>query len=76
MYLSSLLPQYHHILFDKIVSTPVESKDEAKLASQFFVLAASKELCSTSFEECPTPVAETIDDIAIVLVWIRNDFLI
>ena len=66
-YFSSLPPQHHHFLVDKIVSTAVESKeDDGKLVSQFFVLAASKELCSAaSFEEGLTPVAEAIDDIAI-----------
>ena len=67
VYFSSLPPQHHHVLVDKIVSTAVESKeDDAKLVSQFFVVAASKELCSAaSFEEGLTPVAEVIDDIAI-----------
>ena len=67
VYFSSLPLQHHHLLVDKIVSTAVESKeDDAKLVSQFFVLAASKELCSaTSFERGLTPVAEIIDDIAI-----------
>ena len=67
VYFSSLPPQYHHFLVDKIVSTAVESKEnDSKLVSQFFVLAASKELCSAaSFEEGLTPVAEIIDDIAI-----------
>ena len=66
-YFSSLPLQHHHLLVDKIVSTAVESKeDDAKLVSQFFVLAASKELCSAaSFERGLTPVAEIIDDIAI-----------
>jgi translation initiation factor 4G len=67
VYFSSLPPQHHHLLVDKIVSTAVESKeDDAKLVSQFFVLAVSKELCSAaSFEDGLTPVAEIIDDIAI-----------
>ena len=67
VYISSLPPQHHHLLIDKIVSSAVESKeDDAKLVSQFFTLAVSKELCSaTSFEEGLTPVAEIIDDIAI-----------
>jgi translation initiation factor 4G len=67
VYFSSLPPQHHHFLVDKIVSTAVESKeDDAKLVSQFFVLAASKELCSAaSFEEGLTPVTEIIGDIAI-----------
>jgi translation initiation factor 4G len=54
-------------LVDKIVSTAVESKeDDAKLVSQFFSIAVSKELCSAaSFEDGLTPVAEIIDDIAI-----------
>ena len=67
VYFSSLPPQHHHLLIDKIVSSAVESKeDDAKLVSQFFTLAASKELCSAaSFEEGLTPVAEIIDDIAI-----------
>ena len=49
------------------MSNAVESKeDDAKLVSQFFVLAVSKDLCSAaSFEEGLTPVAEIIDDIAI-----------
>ena len=46
------------------MSTAVESKeDEAKLVSQFFTLAASKELyssTSTTFEESLTPVAERL----------------
>ena len=67
VYFSSLPPQHHHVLVDKIVSTAVESKeDDAKLVSQFFGIAASKELCSAaSFEQGLTPVAEIIDDIAI-----------
>ena len=67
VYFSSLPPQHHHLLIDKIVSSAVESKeDDAKLVSQFFTLAVSKELCSAaSFEEGLTPVAEIIDDIAI-----------
>ena len=67
VYFSNLPPQHHHFLVDKIVSTAVESKeDDAKLVSQFFALAASKELCSAaSFEEGLTPVTEIIDDIAI-----------
>jgi hypothetical protein len=67
VYFSSLPAQHHHSLVDKIVSTAVESKeDDAKLVSQFFALAASKELCSAaSFKEGLTPVAEAIDDIAI-----------
>ena len=67
VYFSSLPPQHHHVLINKIVSIAVESKeDDAKLVSQFFVRAASKELCSAaSFEEGLTPVAEIIDDIAI-----------
>ena len=67
VYFSSLPPQHHRFLVDKIVSTAVESKeDDAKLVSQFFALAVSKELCSpASFEEGLTPVAEIIDDIAI-----------
>ena len=67
VYFSGLPPQHHHVLVNKLVSTAVESKeDDAKLVSQFFVRAASKELCSAaSFEEGLTPVAEIIDDIAI-----------
>jgi translation initiation factor 4G len=67
VYFSSLPSQYHHLLVDKIVSTAVESKeDDAKLVSQFFALAVSKELCSTaSFEQGLAPVFEIIDDIAI-----------
>jgi len=67
VYFSGLPPQHHRFLVDKIVSTAVESKeDDAKLVSQFFALAVSKELCSAaSFEEGLTPVAEIIDDIAI-----------
>ena len=67
VYFTSLPPQHHHFLVDKIVSTAVESKeDDAKLVSQLFVLAASKEFCSpASFEEGLTPVAENIYDIAI-----------
>ena len=67
VYFSSLPPQHHRFLVDKFVSTAVESKeDDAKLVSQFFALAVSKELCSpASFEEGLTPVAEIIDDIAI-----------
>ena len=67
VYFSSLPPQHHHVLVDKIVSTAVESKeDDAKLVSQLFDLASSKELCSSaSFEQGLTPVAEIIDDIAI-----------
>lgn len=59
--------QHHHLLVDKLVSTAVESKEaDAKLVSEFFDLAASKELCSPSaFEEGFMPIAEVIDDIAI-----------
>jgi len=47
--------------------TAVESKeDDAKLVSQFFALAVSKELCSTtSFEQSLTPVFKINDDIVI-----------
>ena len=67
VYFTGIPSQYHHLLVNKIVSTAVESKeDDAKLVSQFFAAAASKELCSAaSFEEGLTPVAEIIDDIAI-----------
>ena len=67
VYFSSLPPQHHHLLVDKIVSTAVESKeDDAKLVSQFFALAVSKELCSAaSFEQGLSPVAEIINEIAI-----------
>jgi translation initiation factor 4G len=67
VYFSSLPSQHHHFLVDKIVSNAVESKeDDAKLVSEFFALAISKELCSAaSFEEGLTPVTEIIDDIAI-----------
>lgn len=53
VYFSSLPSQHHHFLVDKIVSHAVESKeDDAKLVSEFFALAISKELCSAaSFEE-------------------------
>jgi hypothetical protein len=58
VFFGSLRPQHHYFLVDKIVSTAVE------LLSQFFVLAASKELCSAaaSFEEGLTPASEIIDD--------------
>ena len=67
VYFSGLPPRLHHLLVDKIVSTAVESKeDDAKLVSQFFALAVSKDLCSAaSFEQGLSPVAEIIDDIAI-----------
>ena len=67
VYFSSLPSHHHHLLVNKIVSTAVESKeDDAKLVSQFFVLAASKGLCSAaSFEEGLKPVTEIIDDISI-----------
>jgi translation initiation factor 4G len=60
-----LPPQHHRFLVDKTMSTAVESKeDAAKLVSQFFALAVSKELCSAaSFEEGLTLVAEVIDEI-------------
>ena len=67
VYFSGLPPQHHHFLVEKIVSNAVESKeDDAKLVSQFFSLAVTKELCSAaSFVEGLTPVADIIDDIAI-----------
>ena len=69
VYFSGLPSRHHHLLVNKIVLTAVESEskeDDAKLVSQFFAVAASKELCSAaSFEEGLTPVAEIIDDIAI-----------
>ena len=67
VYFSSLPSQHHHLLVDKIVSTAVESKeDDAKLVSQFFAIAVSKELCSAaSFEQGLSPVAEIIDDLTI-----------
>ena len=67
VYFGGLPSQHHHLLVDKIVSTAVESKeDDAKLVSQFFALAATKELCSAaSFEEGLKPVTEIIDDISI-----------
>ena len=67
VYFSGLPSQYHHLLVDRIVSSAVESReDDAKLVSQFFALAVTKELCSAaSFEQGLLPVAEVIDDIAI-----------
>jgi translation initiation factor 4G len=49
------------------VLSAIESReDDAKLVSQFFALAVTKELCSAaSFEQGLLPVAEVIDDIAI-----------
>ncbi|KAH9485515.1 Eukaryotic translation initiation factor 4 gamma [Psilocybe cubensis] len=59
--------QHHHTLVDKFVSSAVESKEaDAKLVSDFFEAAASKELCTAqAFEDGFTPIAEVIDDIAI-----------
>ena len=67
VYFTSLPPQLHHLLVDKLVSTAVESReDDAKLVSQFFALTVARELCSAaSFEQGLLPVAEIIDDIAI-----------
>ncbi|KAF8817033.1 hypothetical protein BYT27DRAFT_7075594 [Phlegmacium glaucopus] len=67
VYFSSLPSRHHHLLVDKFVSSAVESKeDDAKLVSQLFAIAVSKELCSAaSFEQGLSPVAEIIDDIAI-----------
>ena len=65
VYFGSLL-QHHHLVY-KILSTPIESKeDNAKLVSQFLSLLLRKYFfCSTaSFEEGLTPVAEIVDDIA------------
>ena len=67
VYFSSLPPQHHHVLVDRLVSIAAESEeDDAKLVSQFFGIAVSKGFCSAaSFEQGLTPVAEIIDDIAI-----------
>ncbi|KAF9560955.1 hypothetical protein CPC08DRAFT_455778 [Agrocybe pediades] len=67
VYFSKLPSQFHHRLVDKLVSKAVESKEaDAKLVSEFFELAATKELCSpAAFEEGFMPIAELIDDIAI-----------
>ena len=67
VYFSSLSPQHHHVLVDRLVSIAAESEeDDAKLVSQFFGIAVSKGFCSAaSFEQGLTPVAEIIDDIAI-----------
>ncbi|KAL0955886.1 hypothetical protein HGRIS_002084 [Hohenbuehelia grisea] len=64
----SALPSVHHFrLVDKVVSQAIESKEaDAQLVADFFVRAASKDLCSAaSFEEGIAPVAEVVEDIAI-----------
>ena len=63
VYFNSLPPQYHHLLVKTLVWTATEH--DVKLVTQFFVLAASKGLCSpASFEEGLTPLAQVIIDIA------------
>lgn len=67
VYFSTLPPQHHHKLVDKLVSTAVESKEaDARLVADFFARAVSKSLCTpAAFEEGLLPIAEAIDDIAI-----------
>ena len=67
VYFSTLPPQYHHSLVNKLVSRAVESKEpDARLVADLFTRANSKGLCSPdAFEEGLTPTAEIIEDIAI-----------
>ena len=67
IYFTGLPAQYHHSLINKLVSQAIESKEaDAKLVSDFFNRATSKDQCTPpAFEEGFTPIAEVIDDIAI-----------
>jgi translation initiation factor 4G len=67
VYFTGLPAAHHHILVDKLVSRAIESKEaDAKLVSDFFVRATSKDHCTpAAFEAGFTPIAEVIDDIAI-----------
>ena len=67
VYFSTLPPQYHHSLVNKLVTSAVESKEpDARLVADLFTRAKSKGLCSPdAFEEGLTPTAEIIEDIAI-----------
>jgi len=67
VYFTGLPAQHHHTLVDKLVSQAIESREaDAKLVSDFFSRAASKDHCTpTAFEEGFTPIADVIDDIAI-----------
>ena len=62
------LPVVHHFrLVDKLASSAVEQKEaDVQLVADFFSLAVSKELVSSSaIEEGLTPTTEIIEDIAI-----------
>jgi len=67
IYFTGLPCQYHHTLVDKLVSQAIESREaDAKLVSDFFARAMSKDQCTPgAFEEGFTRIAEMIDDIAI-----------
>ena len=66
-YFTKLLPNYHHLLVDKMVFKAIGSGEaDGKLVADAFTRAAEKNLCSMSaFEEGFLPVAELLDNIAI-----------
>lgn len=67
VYFTKLPPEHHHLLVDKLVSRAIESKEaDGKLVADAFARAVEKNLCSESaFEEGFSPIAESLDDIAI-----------
>ena len=67
VYFTKLPPEHHHLLVDKLVSRAIESKEaDGELVADAFARAVEKNLCSDSaFEEGFSPVAESLDDIAI-----------
>ena len=64
-YFTELPHEFHSKLVEKLVAHAVEAKEaEARLVSNFFSYAASKDICpSESFEEGFVAIAEIIDDI-------------
>lgn len=65
VYFSALPSQFHYQLVDSLVSKAVESKEaDAQLVSDFFARSTSQCLAA-AFEQGFSPIAESIDDIAI-----------
>ena len=64
-YFTELPHKFRSKLVEKLVAHAVEAKEaEARLVSDFFSYAASKDICpSESFEEGFVAIAEVIDDI-------------
>ena len=66
-YFTALPNTLRHLLVDRLVTSAIESKEaDAKLVSDFFERAVSKNLCSAdALEQGFLPTAEILDDIAI-----------